>query len=332
MPPGAHSLLFDVAMSILSRPELKIAHNHCAGKILPFISTLVIFLFATAIGQAETNGDRTTDLRLPERFGEVIYQEHGERDNRIYIVAQSHRSAINGQENGDCQKVQAEIYRIGEWLIVNEKVEALLPEGYFGNSGPDADHRRPRPGEKPGQPTRLDDATLTARLSNSSIFVNADRLLYSTYDLSLRQIEDRKLYFTVVDELRSLLSDDSPQQQTNPTVLPILAYHQKKRSAVILENIPEALSGKKSTDGGNIRRAMLTIGLAHVDTMIDFLESGQAQILPPPGMEDVLQQFTCDLGLLKEGYAIAVIIPRTLADSRRTFLLSRLSGSQAPNL
>jgi hypothetical protein len=305
----------------------KIIQSDTIGRIL-LISTLAFSLPAAASGHGKTSEDSNTELRLPESFGEVVYQEHGNRDRKIFIIAQSHRSAVSGEENEDCQKVQAEIYRIGEWLIANERVEALLPEGYFSNRMSGADPTPiPRTG-KTTKPTRLDDAALAARLSNPTFLVNADRLLYTTYDLALRQIEDRQLYFSVVNQLRSVLSD-SLQQKNDPTALSILTYRQKKRSAVILENIPQALTGGKSKGDTNIRRAMLTIGLSHVDTMIDFLKSGTAQILPPSGTEDILTGFCCDLSHLKERYAIAVIIPRTLADSGIMLRLSRLACTNA---
>ena len=284
------------------------------------IGTLVFFLLAPASGHGKTIGNTDSDLRLPKNFGEVVYQQHrdrGDRDNRIYIIAQSHRSAISGEENDGCQEVQAEIYRIGEWLIANEKVDSLLPEGYFSDPSSDSGLKPIRTRGELRQFEKLDDVKLAALLSNKTSFVNADRLLYDTYDLALHQIEDRKLFFTVVDQLRTLLSN-SPWQQNDPTTLPSLLYHQKKRSAVILENIPGALTDKNSEDGNPVRihRAMLTIGLSHVDTMIDFLKNGKAQILPPPGMEDRIKEYTCELNSVTESYAVFFIIPRALKGSR----------------
>ena len=157
------------------------------------IGTLMLFLLAPGSGDGKTIGNPATDLRLPEHFGEVVYQGHRDRDNRVYIIAQSHRSAISGAENDDCLQVQAEIYRIGEWLIANEKVEAILPEGYFSDEPSAAVLKPIRPRGKTRQSEKLDDERLAALLADATSFVNADRLLYHTYGLALRQIEDRKL-------------------------------------------------------------------------------------------------------------------------------------------
>ncbi len=175
-----------------------------AGRLLLLVSTLFFVLAAAAAGYGKTCCDRNAVLPFPDHLGKVVYQEHADRNDRIYIIAQSHRSAITGKGNEDCRRVQAEIYRIGEWLITHENVAALLPEGYFSESSAAG---RNRSYEKTRQAARLDDATLAARLADPAISVNADRLLYSNYDLALRQVEDRNLYFAVVSKLRALLSD-----------------------------------------------------------------------------------------------------------------------------
>lgn len=288
-----------------------------------------IMLFA-ARGYGKTVVGQEPNLSLPASLGKVVYQENEDRENRVYIIAQSHRSAISGKENCDCRKVQAEIYRIGEWLIANEKVEALLPEGFFSD-GPDS----AGPGQSPrsadaGKALRLDDASLVARLSDPSGLFNAERLLYATYGLALRQIEDQQLYFTVVGQLRDLLAS-AQDQRIDSTCLSSLEFHQKKRSAVILENIPAALASGQKENEKPIRRAMLTIGLAHVDSMIDFLKNGRVQVIPPPGMKNLLEGYTCDLSRLKQKYAVVVIIPSTLVESRKLLRLSRQMETRPAN-
>lgn len=309
---GLHNAYFAFSMFHSQQRNLDIDRRGEAGRILLLISTLLIFLAVASIGYGQTCPAPNAALGLPAHLGEVVYQQNSDRNDRIYIIAQSHRSAITGEENGNCQRVQAEVYRIGEWLIANEKVEALLPEGYFCEL--------PASGRKPDQPvrkkvgaTRLDDAALVARLSDPSVFANADRLLYANYNLSLCQVEDRGLYLTAVEKLRSLLSV-TPQKQPDPGALASLMYYQQKRSAVILRNIPQALAGDEARDRGEIHRAMLTIGLAHVGTIIDFLNNGKAQVLPPINTTGSLKAFTCDLRGLEKNYAITVILPRTLAD------------------
>jgi len=286
------------------------------------VSLLTCILLTSARVYGKTVEDQKPEPALPANLGKVVYQEHEELDNRVYIIAQSHRSAISGEENCDCRKVQAEIFRIGEWLIANEKVEALLPEGFFGDGTGSVGPTRNRRSGEARKEIRLDDASLAARLANSSGFVNADRLLYATYGLALRQIEDRQLYLTVVGQLRDLLAS-AQGECSDLTCLPSLKFHQKKRSAVILENIPTALASGLTENEMPIRRAMLTIGLAHVDSMIDFLKNGRVQVIPPPGMENLLEGYTCDLSDLKQKYAVVVIIPPTLVESRKLLRLSR---------
>ena len=283
------------------------------GWRLLVIGVLTLLQLAPGSGYGRTIGNADSDLRLPAHLGEVVYQERLDRDNRVYIIAQSHRSAISGKENDDCQQVQAEIYRIGEWLIAHEQVDVILPEGYFDSRSPNPDRQSLRPQGETRSFVKLDDASLASLLGNPTEALSADRLLHRTYDLTLRQVEDREIFMAVADQLRSLLTAP-PQEQPDPNARPLLLYQQQKRTAVILENTRGTMAEKRGeTDNpAHGRRAILTIGLAHVDTMIDLLNNGKTHIPPPPGMEGRVDGCSCDLTGLKESCAIVVIIPQTL--------------------
>ncbi len=58
---------------------------------------------------------------LPQEIGEVIFDVPGEPGKQIYIIGHSHRSAISGANGLHTVKAQAEVYRIGEWLIQTKK-------------------------------------------------------------------------------------------------------------------------------------------------------------------------------------------------------------------
>jgi hypothetical protein len=287
---------------------------------------ILLTVFALLLPAAAHTGDQIDKkdhgALVPRQYGEIVYQENPGRSNHIFIIAQSHRSLASGVNGVDTEQVQAEIYRLGEWLIRNEQVEILLPEGYFceTNAKPSV-----RAGPSRGPDLRgegLDDETLAARLADTTTFVNADYLLHCTYNIRLQQIEDKRLYLAVADLIRSDSSCVSRQEEA--AIHTALNYQQQKRSAVILENIPAVLD--REYDHGLIKakRAMVTVGLAHLREMIDFIKSGGARLIPPYGFSDSLPCHSGDLSRLREQYGITVILPRTLADNADTLRLTKL--------
>ncbi len=234
-----------------------------------------------------------TQPGLPDEYGSIIYRQGERFPGQIYIVGQSHRSAVTGENGPDTLRSQIEIYRIGEWLLGQRNVELLLPEGYLrkkdissaGSISPAA------------EPAHLDNQTLLNRLSDTRRFVNADMLLKSYCNIRLGQVEDRGLY----GEVRRLLEQtiDGGVEES----MAELVATQKKRTEAMVRNIPGVV--EEAFESGRIcsRRAIFTIGMAHLRDIIEMLE-GEG---PLP----------------EQGYGVTVILPRTLADNRE---LLRLTG------
>ena len=73
-----------------------------------------------------------TDLAgLPPQYGEVIYCCNEKSVNQLFIIGMSHRDSISRLNGLNTSRVQAEVYKLGEWLIQNRGLELLLPEGFF---------------------------------------------------------------------------------------------------------------------------------------------------------------------------------------------------------
>lgn len=242
---------------------------------------------------------------IPSEYGEVIFQKDGGSLRQIFIIGQSHRSGATGRNGSDTVQVQTEIYRIGEHLIRENEIELLLPEGFFQRSAEGfapIDPNRSSPG--------LDSETLSTMLSAEDRFVNADMLLRDSFDIRLAQVEDEELYRDVL----GLLQQSS--QENRFSLFTRLGRVQKKRSAVMLQNIADVVEQTYRDGAINSRRAIFTIGLAHVDEIIGFLKKGEI-----PLDEDLREQ----LKLLERGYGVTVIIPRTLADSEEALRMARLN-------
>ena len=254
------------------------------------------------------------DLFVPAEYGQVIYRKNPDSPKKIFIIGQSHRSAITGRNTQDIVRVQTEIFRIGEWLIQEKNVGMLLPEGFFQGISPDESFS---PSEIVRQNIGLDNQTLEAKLSHSK-FVNADMLLNANYNIPLGQVENEQLY----RDIRRLLH--KANREGNLSVLSRIHGLQSKRTVAMLQNIPDIVEEAFANGRISHPRAMFTIGLGHVGEIIDFLERGT---LPPANNSQLSESQRigqASLKLLEQGYGIAVILPKTLAENEHVLRLARL--------
>jgi hypothetical protein len=92
----------------------------------------------------------------------------------------------------------------------------------------------------------------------------------------------------------------------------------------MLQNIPEVVEEAFQTGRIDNRRAMFTIGLAHVGEIINILQHGSLRL--PPAKSDLAEGEMSEttLKLLDQGYGVTVIIPRTLAENKQILRLAKL--------
>ena len=288
-------------------------------RILSFTAMLSLLTSSLSLANSpstplEENKTTQAFLTIPKESGEVIYQFNGEASKQIYIIGVEHRNTITCCNGINTAKVQAEVYRIGEWLIRNEGLRLLLPEGFFTRKIGEAVLRMsPAEKNRAEKPKLLDSADLEERLADNRTKVNAEILLKQKYGLRIRQIEDRFDYDVAHDAICKLSTGEG-----NPACpfLPKksrLQYLQEKRVAAILQKIPAVVD--EEFQHGNIRneRALFTIGLSHLSEIIRYFNNEKIEIhnpFPAPG-ED--KDYVADLNLLKEKFGITVIVPQKLA-------------------
>jgi hypothetical protein len=257
----------------------------------------LVWLLSGANALAATVAD------LPVEFGAVVFQVNHDAPTQLFIIANSHRSVVTGANGADTLQAQIETFRIGEWLIRRRQVALLLPEGFFGSW-------------TVAEPVAISDvgfdgATLARWLADTSGFVNAEMLLHEHYGVDLEQIEDRELYRNV----REFLSAGSDGVGDLGSVIDgRLEYLQKCRSAAILQGVPAVLAQANRRGHGAASSAMLTIGLAHLGDILEFLESGEIHI---PAMRTDgadLPAVQVPLDLFKSPTGITVIIPHSLLE------------------
>jgi len=264
-----------------------------------------------------------TNVNLPAKYGEVIYRFNEKSPNQIFIIGIGHRDALTCLNGANTSRVQAEIYKIGDWLIHNQGLELLLPEGFFKRLSTGVEKKNDPPPKKESPCTSFDMDALEKRLSDNDVYVNAEMLLKESHPLRLRQIEDEDLYKAVRNHLLKLTScrDDSADYSRLNSEIETL---QEKRAAAMLQKIPQIVNDEFGRGKIKNRKAIFTIGMFHLHNIITYLNDKRIEIRPPLPISNGIGGYTADLNLQKENFGVFVIIPRTLANDPKALELTEL--------
>lgn len=254
---------------------------------------------------------------MPLEYGKVIYRINENSPKQLYIIGISHRDPQTGRNGSTTIQTQTDIFRIGEWLHRNRELQLLLPEGYFT-----AAETCP-PALAQGSSNRLDNFLLRQKLADESRFVNAEMLLKENCSLRVSQVEERSIYDAVFRSLRNLkatgTAQSSPQEQ-----LAQLQYLQEIRTAVLLQKIPAIIDNELNNGRIHNQSAMFTIGLNHLQDIVRYFQNNAIQINSPDAARVQPANYTAELNLLKTGFGVTIIIPRTLADDARLLQMTNL--------
>lgn len=273
---------------------------------------LFIALIFTPLTQLDTDFNPGDFGSFTEQFehGEVVFQCNEKSPRQLYIIGISHRDSFTRENGPDTVMSQVEAYRIGEWLNQHKDIELLLPEGYFveesvfsvrdsvlkDSSGRD----RIKP---------FNTKTLEDKLGDSNVHTTAELLLMQSHGLKSRQVEDSALYDAVLGQLRQFemcgcCLDKARQAKAG------LDYLQERRTAEMLQKIPEVIGSEYM--GGRIKneKAIFTIGLNHMPDIIKYLKQSQIRIKSPAITS--YDDYEADVKLLNENFGITIIVPKTL--------------------
>lgn len=296
-------------------------------KIHPRPGTVLLVCFfwllstlSTVSASPETQKTQADILNLPSEYGKVIYRMNADSSKQLYIIGINHRAPDSGRNNGTTVQTQMEVFRIGEWLNQNMRLNLVLPEGFFSERGSII-------GLEPSafQPLdfsnhiQLDNLQLQKRLAADTC-VNAEMLLMECRRFRAAQVEDKGMYKAVRESL-CRLNETSRQPSGN---IEELLYLQEVRTARILQNIPGAIETEYRLGAIKTRSAMFTIGLNHIKDIFRYIQDNCIHIASPTG-SDAQPDFVCSsLNLLDTGYGVTIIIPRTLANDRKLLQMTRI--------
>jgi hypothetical protein len=296
-----------------------------AGLASILCALIISGLFAGACPAAEDGYLSVPCLTVPAEYGRVVYQYDGENPSQVYIIAVSHRNLLENRTAENTAAVQAEAYMLGKWLVENEHPGLLLPEGFFradrGRSAGTGKAAAPgRTGGRDDSPEGMD--ALRAVLSGDAAYANAETLLKYRFGLVMGQVEEKGLYEAVRKQLAGLR--EAANVYEGFYLRAGLEYLQQRRTAAMLQRIPDVIRQERDRGGIKNRKAIFTIGLNHIKEIIDFLELGAISVPAPLFSDTEWGDYSSGLRLLEEGYGVTIIIPRTLVEDRTLLAMTGL--------
>jgi len=260
---------------------------------------------------------------LPDDYGKVVCRYNEKSPNQLYIIGMRHRDTLTRSNESLTPRIQAEVYKIGEWLIQNQGVELLLPEGFFKEGSKQIGGKKVQVKRVPISPEGMNIEFLEQRFSDDSKFINAEMLLRKNFSLPLKQVEDRDLYQIVYENIR-LLVDSNENMEKSFLIRSDLDYHQKKRVGTMLQKIPGIVNEEFREGHIDDKKALFTIGLSHIPDILKYLEERKITVLSPLFTPVKYEDYIDELNLAKENFGISVILPRTLINDREAMQRNKL--------
>ncbi|MBP1717038.1 MAG: hypothetical protein H6Q43_476 [Deltaproteobacteria bacterium] len=267
-----------------------------------FFSLLLFFRGVLSAAEAGSGA-------CPSEYGKMLYECNPTHEKQLFIIGMGHRDALTGANGHRTAKIQAEVYKIGEWLIRQEGVELVLPEGFFKSpGGKKVSSPAPSDSEKKRSAESLDLKTLEAKLADKTAFLNAEILLKRNYPIILQQVEDKRCYDEVGSLMKKFFGGGCSPEEYARTKAELNSL-QDKRTAVMLQKVPEIID--REYDEGRIktRKAIFTIGLSHIPLLLKYLNDGGIRFSSPHAGNHNFQE----LNLQREKFRVSILIPKSLA-------------------
>jgi hypothetical protein len=292
-----------------------------------YCSVLIFSLFTVHVEEAETLTGSTQlknllpeTLSIPSEYGQVIFRHDAGTGNHLYIIGISHRDTLTRAAGWKTTQVQSEVYRIGQWLIENEDVDLLLPEGFFTTPGSRTVKRLDNGMTPQSVKAVFNTGEILKEKLDSSNYVNAEKLLMESHDIVAQQVEDDSLYRDVVNKI--ILLEKNTNKFEYMYASRELDYLQERRTAAMLQKIPEVVESQIRDGNISQRNAILTIGVSHLAQIIDSLRQNKFIVRSPAFSP--FNDYISEINLVREGFNVTVILPRTIAEDRDILKLTKL--------
>jgi hypothetical protein len=264
----------------------------------------------------------------PAEYGKTLYECNPTQEKQLFIIGMGHRDALTGANAPRTARIQAEVYKIGEWLIRRENVELILPEGFFKSAEGNKASSTRADSEKRKAAEAFDLRALEEKLSATGVFINAEILWKRNYAVTLQQVENRECYEGVGALIAKLAGGCSAEEYKRTRAS--LDSLQERRTEVMLQRIPEIIEREYKEGRIRTHKAIFTIGLSHLFPILNYLSEGRGRFSPLPAERNDYQP----PDLRQENYRVSVLLPRSLAEDPKTLEINGLGknlfGSSFP--
>jgi len=140
-------------------------------------------------------------------------------------------------------------------------------------------------------------------------FINAEILLKRNYPIVLQQVEDKECYEDVGSLMGKLFGGGCSPDEYARTKAELDSL-QDKRTAVMLQKIPEIIDREYEEGRIKTRKAIFTIGLSHIPPLLKYLNDGGIRFSSPHAGNHNFQE----LNLHREKFRVSILIPKSLAE------------------
>jgi hypothetical protein len=141
--------------------------------------------------------------------------------------------------------------------------------------------------------------------------------------LRVQQVEDREFYNDVNRRIQKLTH--SKNSACDDWIIKSeLDYLQERRIAEMLQRIPEIVDDQFRIGNIKSKKAMLTIGISHLNKIIQYLDENRIRIYSPLLTSTKGKDYIANLNLKKENFSVSIILPRTLLEDPKILEMNRL--------
>ena len=155
------------------------------------------------------------------------------------------------------------------------------------------------------------------------LFINAEILLKRNYPIVLRQVEDKKCY-EEVGALIGKLSNGGCSPDEYGRTKAELDFLQDRRTAVMLQKIPEIIAREYAAGRVKTPKAIFTIGLSHIPAILKLLSEGRIRLFPPISSSGPQKNSFQELALQQQNFRVSVLIPKSLTEQPSFLEFDRL--------
>jgi hypothetical protein len=302
---------------MLQRVVIKVSKSYLPFQKLLFLVLGLCTFFIGSLIISLAKAKPAFNILAP--YGEVIYTYNPECPDQLFIIGTGHRNAVTRVNGSNTQRVQVEVYKIGDRLIRHEGVKLLLPEGFF-----ETKEKRALK-ECRTSYTELSDEMIEERLSDNTTFVNAEMLLKEAHPIRLRQVEEQDLYWNARESMLRLIRSGN-RTPGSSALKSRLDYLQERRTAALLQNAPDVTNEEFKEGYINKRRAILTIGLSHIPDIIKYLRDKRITVRAPLFDKGEEKNYNADLNLIKKNFGVCILLPKTLTDDQEILEMNGLNS------